>query len=188
MGGSDKQPTQTTLQEALSAVTRPTWQTPWHVYSGLLAAALEDDHITPEEADRLKHYREKHKIGDAEHAAALQGLGWSCEQFDSKELLGVEAEAYAHVMAATLSDSDAAAEEVGAILAEYRRRHGVDGATQAAALKQLGLTQAQLDARCCQPTAGAVESYVAMLRETLALGASAIEADEVGARGERAAP
>ena len=148
------------------------------LYAGLVAAVFEDDVITPDDHERLRAYRAKHRITPQHHETVLQALGYSIEAFEYKVLQGEEIDAYAHVVAATLEETESEPEEAGVRLAAYREVHHVDAVMAAKALKQLGMTPAQFEARCHKPSEGAVETYAAMLH-TLLLRNTVSEADEL---------
>eukprot|EP00966_Prymnesium_polylepis_P241533 5585560-Prymnesium_polylepis.1 len=137
------------------------------LYAGLIAAVLEDDVITPDEQQRLRAFTKKHFITAEQHRHTLQSLGYTVEQFDRKVAQGEEVDAYVHVVTATLAECEATPEEAGIRLAAYRRKHGVDGDMHAHALKLLGMSAVQLEARCHQPTDNAIATYSALLHAAM---------------------
>jgi len=136
------------------------------VYAGLLAAALEDELVTPEENERLAAYRTKHNISQKQHNEALAELGWSMSLYSAKLRQGVELDAYKHVLSLVLADERVEPEEEERLDA-YRTKHGVTQAMHHVALEQLGLTDAQFLSKFAKATPAAMEEYRELIRRAL---------------------
>lgn len=137
------------------------------LYPGLLAAILEDEMVTPDEEDRLRAFRAKHRISAEQHKLALEGLGYSVEVYEKRVAQGEEIDAYMHVVSATLEECESQPEEAGLRLAAYRETHSVDSSMAAKALGLLGMSPAQFEVRCSKPSDGAIATYAAMLHTAL---------------------
>ena len=78
---------QTTIAFSLSLVKKLRDGKDYPTYDEILAVAIADGRVPPEEKRALRDYRTRHGISQEDHLNALKKTGWSVEEWEDGALI-----------------------------------------------------------------------------------------------------